>query len=50
MGRKQTNDICLFVKVVETDEHQERIEKIVNVDTAISAEHARIEFDEDTGK
>eukprot|EP01036_Dinobryon_divergens_P030243 gene30243-39454_t len=50
MGRKQTNDICLFVKVIETDEQtQEKTEKIVNVDTAISAEHARVEFDETSG-
>jgi len=50
LGRKQTNDICLFIKVSEMDElTQERVERVVNVDTAISAEHARVEFDEKSG-
>jgi len=40
----------LKIKVFEVDEiSQERVEKIINVDTAISAEHARVEFDEKSG-
>jgi hypothetical protein len=46
MGRKQTNAIALLMKV--TDATGE--ERIANVDTAISSEHARVEFEADTGR
>jgi len=46
LGRKVTNTIPLYMKVKdEKGEH-----RIINVDTAISSEHARIEFEETTGK
>lgn len=44
IGRKQTNEIALYIKLEDNGE-----ERIVNVDTAISSEHARIEFDHETG-
>lgn len=46
MGRKVTNSIPLLMKIPL--EHGE--EKVVNVDTAISAEHAAIEFELQSGK
>ncbi len=46
MGRKFTNSIALFMKVIDGDGE----ERIVNVDTAISSEHARVEFDDRTGR
>jgi len=45
MGRKFTNGIALYMKVVDVDGE----ERIVNVDTAISSEHARVEFDASSG-
>jgi hypothetical protein len=46
LGRKTSNTIPLLMKVI-TESGEERT---MNVDTAISAEHARVEFDAPTGK
>ena len=46
LGRKVSNTIPLYMKV--KDEKGES--RVINVDTAISSEHARIEFEETTGK
>jgi len=46
LGRKVSNTIPLYMKVKD-DKGESRI---INVDTAISSEHARIEFEETTGK
>ncbi len=47
MGRKQTNNIPLLTKIADPTTGEERI---ANVDTAISSEHARVEFDADHGR
>lgn len=46
MGRKHSNPIALYMKITDPATGEERI---ANVDTAISSEHARVEFDERTG-
>lgn len=46
MGRKQSNSIALLMRINDPKTGEERI---ANVDTAISSEHARVEFDERTG-
>lgn len=45
MGRKQSNAVALLVKM--KDAHGE--ERVASVDSAISSEHARVEFDAHTG-
>eukprot|EP00598_Pedospumella_elongata_P016419 CAMPEP_0184989894 /NCGR_PEP_ID=MMETSP1098-20130426/30544_1 /TAXON_ID=89044 /ORGANISM="Spumella elongata, Strain CCAP 955/1" /LENGTH=574 /DNA_ID=CAMNT_0027514993 /DNA_START=129 /DNA_END=1853 /DNA_ORIENTATION=+ len=46
MGRKATNTIPLLMKI----EMENGEERVMNVDTAISSEHARIEFEPATGQ
>lgn len=46
MGRKQSNAIALLMKIQDATGE----ERIANVDTAISSEHARVEFEADTGR
>ncbi|RYG63789.1 FHA domain-containing protein, partial [archaeon] len=45
LGRKATNQIALYMKVMDTQTGEERI---ANVDTAISSEHARVIYDDST--
>jgi hypothetical protein len=46
IGRKHTNAIALFMKIIDSSGE----ERIANVDTAISSEHARVEFEDKSGK
>mmetsp|Transcript_26977 Transcript_26977/g.29416 ORF Transcript_26977/g.29416 Transcript_26977/m.29416 type:complete len:526 (-) Transcript_26977:546-2123(-) len=46
LGRKHTNAVPLFMKIIDSSGE----ERIANVDTAISSEHARVEFDEKSGQ
>lgn len=51
LGRKSTCDVQLFIKqfVPGTTADDKPVEQVVHVDSAISSEHARIEFDERKG-
>ena len=49
LGRKASNNIGFLVKVVEEKEDGTTMETVHNADTAISSEHARIEFDSQSG-
>jgi hypothetical protein len=47
LGRKQSNTIATLVKIKDTVSGEE---KLASVDSAISSEHARIDFDETDGQ
>jgi hypothetical protein len=47
LGRKQSNTIATLVKIKDTVSGEE---KLASVDSAISSEHARIDFDESDGQ
>jgi FHA domain len=50
IGRKTTNDIALVYSSYVQDDQGVMREHITNMDTAISAEHARIFMDQETGE